>query len=658
MKEQMNVEVKVLDINGNELPSTMRNGKVRKLLKDNKAKVVKKFPFTIQLLYDIDSNIDNKYLNQEFINKLIELSKKSKDIRQNNKTINALCEFSYKHYSDLSDATTTHTIDTELKNKFKNMNYIFSSFNDKYHMTDKLGCAKFPPSLDLVIGYFSFPLLYEIEHLYEQDINRIKVTRDYFNKNRIFDNDTTNELLQLLDDLKAVLDDVHSDYVEVMSLYKPYRIIVTNDNIIPKYTDFESIVISEDDYYQMLKDDKNSFRFSILCDAAITIDINPKQNKKLLQAYLNKEISSLFTPVTCYFLNNDKIDLQTANTIEDSYNKVIVYDINDTWTIDEATKYFNEHETESNDILYKKYINSIENEHAEDIDTTIIAKNALKQYNIQTIYDNIKVINYKHVFMTPENAIKMSKNNRNFYHQNILPAFKTAVDENVILDLDVLPIRASLDIIKDNSILDIDYHYPCMLVNESVSKISNKNRFSKQVEIIIKEISNEFYYYDTNKFIRLDHVYLCDLSNVVRDNANVKSTLERYDTAIKDGFKYILDTNYNNIFKVDIIEDFLTMLEYFKNITKNILKTLKDNNVNCVTELSQDILNEINYKSSIICFNDVYHDKNYDTKNILNNLPYEVAKKAVTMINYINKYSYHTQIYFIIDKGFIAEFLK
>ena len=43
--------VYVLDINGQPLMPTTRHGKVRHLLKENKAKVVKRCPFTIQLLY-------------------------------------------------------------------------------------------------------------------------------------------------------------------------------------------------------------------------------------------------------------------------------------------------------------------------------------------------------------------------------------------------------------------------------------------------------------------------------------------------------------------------------------------------------------------------------------------------------------------------------
>ena len=44
--------VYVLNINGQPLMPTNRHGKVKHLLKDSKAKVLKRCPFTIELLYD------------------------------------------------------------------------------------------------------------------------------------------------------------------------------------------------------------------------------------------------------------------------------------------------------------------------------------------------------------------------------------------------------------------------------------------------------------------------------------------------------------------------------------------------------------------------------------------------------------------------------
>ncbi|MBR2768743.1 MAG: RRXRR domain-containing protein [Solobacterium sp.] len=48
--------VYVLNKNGQPLMPTRRCGKVRRLLRDKKAKVVKRCPFTIRLLYEADTN--------------------------------------------------------------------------------------------------------------------------------------------------------------------------------------------------------------------------------------------------------------------------------------------------------------------------------------------------------------------------------------------------------------------------------------------------------------------------------------------------------------------------------------------------------------------------------------------------------------------------
>lgn len=45
--------VRILDINGKELNPTKRYGKVRHLLKSNRASVVQHDPFTIKLCYEV-----------------------------------------------------------------------------------------------------------------------------------------------------------------------------------------------------------------------------------------------------------------------------------------------------------------------------------------------------------------------------------------------------------------------------------------------------------------------------------------------------------------------------------------------------------------------------------------------------------------------------
>lgn len=55
--------VKILDKNGQPLEDTTRNGKVRRLLKDKKARVVNGNPFTIQLLYDTALDSEDTTMN-------------------------------------------------------------------------------------------------------------------------------------------------------------------------------------------------------------------------------------------------------------------------------------------------------------------------------------------------------------------------------------------------------------------------------------------------------------------------------------------------------------------------------------------------------------------------------------------------------------------
>lgn len=49
--------VYVVDIDGHPLMPTERFGKVRRMLRDGQAKVVRKKPFTIKLLYEAKTNI-------------------------------------------------------------------------------------------------------------------------------------------------------------------------------------------------------------------------------------------------------------------------------------------------------------------------------------------------------------------------------------------------------------------------------------------------------------------------------------------------------------------------------------------------------------------------------------------------------------------------
>ena len=71
--------VYVLNKDGQPLMPTSRCGKVRRLLKDGQAKVIKRCPFTIQLLYSLTNYTQDITLGVDSGSKHIGLSATTKD---------------------------------------------------------------------------------------------------------------------------------------------------------------------------------------------------------------------------------------------------------------------------------------------------------------------------------------------------------------------------------------------------------------------------------------------------------------------------------------------------------------------------------------------------------------------------------------------------
>ena len=71
--------VYVININGQPLMPTSRCSKVRKLLKDGQAKVVKRVPFTIQLLYETTNIVQDVTLGVDCGSKVVGVSATTKD---------------------------------------------------------------------------------------------------------------------------------------------------------------------------------------------------------------------------------------------------------------------------------------------------------------------------------------------------------------------------------------------------------------------------------------------------------------------------------------------------------------------------------------------------------------------------------------------------
>ena len=72
--------VYVLNINGQPLMPTQRHGKVRRLLKAEKAKVIRRCPFTIQLLYETQDNVQPVSLGVDAGSKYIGISATTEEI--------------------------------------------------------------------------------------------------------------------------------------------------------------------------------------------------------------------------------------------------------------------------------------------------------------------------------------------------------------------------------------------------------------------------------------------------------------------------------------------------------------------------------------------------------------------------------------------------
>ena len=130
--------VYILDEKGQPLTPTDRFGKVRKMLKEHKAKVVKRCPFTIQLLYTPNTHVVSETLEEKTMNPILVVSNSNAEqISFNGKEIisfdtfwSIVKNFSYDSgeiFIDVND------VDEETYNKLSkfNLNTVFFRSNDK-----------------------------------------------------------------------------------------------------------------------------------------------------------------------------------------------------------------------------------------------------------------------------------------------------------------------------------------------------------------------------------------------------------------------------------------------------------------------------------------------------------------------------------------------
>lgn len=114
--------VYVLDIDGNPLMPTERHGKVRRLLKEGKAKVVKRCPFTIQLLYDSTRYIQDINLGIDAGSKHIGVSATTKE--------KVLYEADVELRNDIVDLISTRR-EARNRRRFRKTRYRKDRFNNR-----------------------------------------------------------------------------------------------------------------------------------------------------------------------------------------------------------------------------------------------------------------------------------------------------------------------------------------------------------------------------------------------------------------------------------------------------------------------------------------------------------------------------------------------
>lgn len=289
--KQENVEVKVLDINGKELPSTMRNGKVRKLLKEKKAKVVNKDPFTIQLLYEVtendeDDEIDvelsnwiSEYLNNLF-DKTFEFENKVKEIvpfhsywetdKNKDSAIVKLKALLLKHQKDFENEIYKWKLEEESKEEKESEAYKGPS---KYYNTVLVllcitDCAEREKEHDKTDWHYAFPTFttefiqfsrdkvpygqrhYDRTMKYLHDAIYVVKYQEETAFSEFFGEDYKT-LLFLLKQLEIDISKCYQYYLELLRVYEPLNIFVTDRDIVPKFTNCKSIKLICDDFERM-----------------------------------------------------------------------------------------------------------------------------------------------------------------------------------------------------------------------------------------------------------------------------------------------------------------------------------------------------------------------------------------------------------------------
>lgn len=249
--------VKIIDKNGQPLSSTNRNGKVRRLLKEKKARVVNGDPFTIQLLYNIDletedipmniennidNNLDTNNLNdllndeEDTLNK-IDASAKEPVIKLSNifNTDEYIITGNLIIEGRLGSGKTTlcKNIINQLYNNYNNIEIDYVTDNMSYNKNEKYG--------------YKYSYINNIEQLYyilveyrNEIINRLKVLESEHSTSIYHCNNNFNTKVLIIDGL--ICDDFDWRPIEITKEDIDLDVWDTSKKVRLTYTDISRLL--------------------------------------------------------------------------------------------------------------------------------------------------------------------------------------------------------------------------------------------------------------------------------------------------------------------------------------------------------------------------------------------------------------------------------
>ena len=626
--------VYVLDSEGRQLEATERFGKVRRLLKNKQAKVVNQSPFTIQLLYEIENKGDNLMNNiYEICDNYyvtLEALKSEDDAIKESDECKKLYEIANKYKDEIIKFVSS---DSELyiKNieKLEKFSPALARY-DLHHFIDEYG--KYP--------YFSLdiPMMYDSLDIRNSFSSKANKTNEIINSLKITHlfKDDTEEFITLLNNIIAKEEKIFNKYCEFINNFEPIILFVTDSDRIPKVTNYKSMIISSEDYnnilykhekdmsykvqgkYEHIKISRHNYNIfaDIFVDARCYVKIPELLN---LDTYMGFETYLVANDTTYDFLY--KHTYKGTYLTEESLNKAKIFEECQTWTMDDMYKYF---ETHTSDICVFRQ------EYIRDALEYGEYTNRKDMYKATYVYHMINIVCNDKNYL---NSNEIKKDLVEYFSSNNQD--KTYTFDMRYNDFSINNVRLKNYIVeyshnKDNIIINTYEPYWPLYEQSSV-----KNLYQLDCQLVI---DNTYYVYKDvfgNLNIVPISIYV-ETETVMKSEKLYKKYSLEYNT--HNSNMYLLDL-YKTTYKTYEIPFASGMITKFKEYTKKIQAVkdiLKANNVISIEDLPVSIRNRINCIPTVIHINQDFYDhinekyltaKHFDTLSKTIEDPNELLKE-------------------------------